>query len=43
MIEKITDVNVKIDIMHPQPIVGLGNPAIFLFKDLLKTIKNIQV
>lgn len=42
MIEKITDVNVKIDIMHPQPIVGLGNPAI-LFKDLLKTIKNIQV
>lgn len=30
MIEKITDVNVKIDIMHPQPIVGLGNPAIFV-------------
>ncbi|MGH2140653.1 DUF3383 family protein, partial [Enterococcus faecalis] len=25
----MTDVNVKIDIMHPQPIVGLGNPAIF--------------
>ncbi|HHX0211998.1 TPA: DUF3383 family protein [Enterococcus faecalis] len=30
MIEKISDVNVKIDIMHPQPIVGLGNPAIFV-------------
>ena len=29
-IEKITDVTVTIDIQNPQPIVGLGNPAIFV-------------
>lgn len=29
-LEKITDVKVSIDIQNPQPIVGLGNPAIFV-------------
>lgn len=39
MIEKISDVNVKIDIQHPQPIVGLGNPAIFV-KGTLSSYKE---
>lgn len=29
-IEKITDVKVNIDVVKPQPVVGLGNPAIFV-------------
>lgn len=29
-LEKITDVTVTINIQNPQPIVGLGNPAIFV-------------
>lgn len=28
-VEKITDVKVKIDVLQPQPTIGMGNPAIF--------------
>lgn len=29
-VEKISDVKVKIDVLRPQPTIGMGNPAIFV-------------
>lgn len=43
-IEQISDVKVKIDILRPQPIVGMGTPAIFVkgTKEACKVYKDID-